>query len=303
MLRLVIISGRSGSGKTSALNILEDIGFTCIDNLPATLLPSLIKELDTEMSEKNSQLSLIEAAMYESESYDTKLAVGIDARNITGDLSQLYEILKRLESDGIQVSVIFLQARRSDLIRRYSETRRKHPLSNKNVGLAEAIDLEEKILAPIAKISNRKIDTSGLSLHELRDLVKNTVAPETDDLMSILFESFGFKRGLPDSSDFIFDVRCLPNPYWKQDLRLLTGNDRNVIEFLESQVDVAAMIADIIGLLTRWIPKFQSNNRSYLTISIGCTGGQHRSVYIANRLYEHFSEKHPSVQIVHKELS
>jgi UPF0042 nucleotide-binding protein len=303
MLRLVIISGRSGSGKTSALNILEDIGFTCIDNLPATLLPSLIKELDTEMSEKNSQLSLIEAAMYESESYDTKLAVGIDARNITGDLSQLYEILKRLESDGIQVSVIFLQARRSDLIRRYSETRRKHPLSNKNVGLAEAIDLEEKILAPIAKISNRKIDTSGLSLHELRDLVKNTVAPESDDLMSILFESFGFKRGLPDSSDFIFDVRCLPNPYWKQDLRLLTGNDRNVIEFLESQVDVAAMIADIIGLLTRWIPKFQSNNRSYLTISIGCTGGQHRSVYIANRLYEHFSEKHPSVQIVHKELS
>jgi UPF0042 nucleotide-binding protein len=255
------------------------------------------------MSEKNSQLSLIEAAMYESESYDTKLAVGIDARNITGDLSQLYEILKRLESDGIQVSVIFLQARRSDLIRRYSETRRKHPLSNKNVGLAEAIDLEEKILAPIAKISNRKIDTSGLSLHELRDLVKNTVAPETDDLMSILFESFGFKRGLPDSSDFIFDVRCLPNPYWKQDLRLLTGNDLNVIEFLESQVDVAAMIADIIGLLTRWIPKFQSNNRSYLTISIGCTGGQHRSVYIANRLYEHFSEKHPSVQIVHKELS
>jgi UPF0042 nucleotide-binding protein len=241
--------------------------------------------------------------MYESESYDTKLAVGIDARNITGDLSQLYEILKRLESDGIQVSVIFLQARRSDLIRRYSETRRKHPLSNKNVGLAEAIDLEEKILAPIAKISNRKIDTSGLSLHELRDLVKNTVAPESDDLMSILFESFGFKRGLPDSSDFIFDVRCLPNPYWKQDLRLLTGNDRNVIEFLESQVDVAAMIADIIGLLTRWIPKFQSNNRSYLTISIGCTGGQHRSVYIANRLYEHFSEKHPSVQIVHKELS
>lgn len=302
MFRLVIISGRSGSGKTSALNILEDVGFTCIDNLPAKLLPNLIEEINSEVAEKNTQMRLLESASDELDPYKTQLAVGIDVRNVIGDLSQLNEILQRLKSDGIKVTVIFLQARRSDLIRRYSETRRKHPLSNKITGLAEAIDLEETILAPIAKISNRKIDTSGLSLHELRDLVKNTVAPESEELMSILFESFGFKCGLPDTSDFIFDVRCLPNPYWKQNLRTQTGNDQDVIEFLESQVDVASMLADIIGFLTRWIPKFQSNNRSYLTISIGCTGGQHRSVYIANRLHEHFSGKHPSVQIVHKEL-
>jgi UPF0042 nucleotide-binding protein len=238
----------------------------------------------------------------EAANYDTQLAVGIDARNIAGDLNKLPEILSQIEAGGIHVSVIFLQARRTDLIRRYSETRRKHPLSSDTVGLSEAIDLEEEILSPILKISDQNIDTSGLSLHQLRDLIKNTVVPNSSDTMSILFESFGFKRGLPDASDFIFDVRCLPNPYWKQELRIQNGNDAGVIEFLESQVEVAAMLADIIGFLTRWIPKFQANNRSYLTVSIGCTGGQHRSVYISNRLHEHFSKDYPSVQIVHKEL-
>lgn len=300
MLRLVIISGRSGSGKTSALNILEDVGFTCIDNLPASLLPDLIKELNSENS-GNNQLDLMDDGLQPVE-YDTQLAVGIDARNIAGDLSKLPAILSKIEAGGIHVSVIFLQARRSDLIRRYSETRRKHPLSNDTVSLSEAIDLEEEILSPILKISDQNIDTSGLSLHQLRDLIKNTIVPNSSDHMSILFESFGFKRGLPDASDFIFDVRCLPNPYWKQELRIQNGNDSGVIEFLESQVDVAAMLADIIGFLTRWIPKFQANNRSYLTVSIGCTGGQHRSVYISNRLHEHFSKDYPSVQIVHKEL-
>jgi len=301
MLRLVIISGRSGSGKTSALNILEDVGFTCIDNLPASLLPDLIKELNSENS-GNNQLDLMDDGLQPVE-YDTQLAVGIDARNIAGDLSKLPAILSKIEAGGIHVSVIFLQARRSDLIRRYSETRRKHPLSNDTVSLSEAIDLEEEILSPILKISDQNIDTSGLSLHQLRDLIKNTIVPNNSDHMSILFESFGFKLGLPDASDFIFDVRCLPNPYWKQELRIQNGNDSGVIEFLESQVDVAAMLADIIGFLTRWIPKFQANNRSYLTVSIGCTGGQHRSVYISNRLHEHFSKDYPSVQIVHKELS
>ena len=301
MLRLVIVSGRSGSGKTSALNILEDVGFTCIDNLPASLLPNLIKELNSENS-GNSQLDLMNDLNSATTNYDTQLAVGIDARNIAGDLNKLPEILSQIEAGGIDVSVIFLQARRSDLIRRYSETRRKHPLSSDTVGLSEAIDLEEEILSPILKISDQNIDTSGLSLHQLRDLIKNTVVPNSSDTMSILFESFGFKRGLPDAADFIFDVRCLPNPYWKQELRIQNGNDAGVIEFLEGQVEVAAMLADIIGFLTRWIPKFQANNRSCLTISIGCTGGQHRSVYISNRLHEHFSKDYPSVQIVHKEL-
>lgn len=286
MPRLVVVSGRSGSGKTSALNILEDVGFDCIDNLPPSLLPDLIKQLNSERIND-----------------DLRLAVGIDARNLVGDLNKLPDILAGLEASGIEVSVIFLQARRSDLIRRYSETRRKHPLSNETVSLPEAIDLEAKILSPILNISDRNIDTSGLSLHQLRDLVKNTIVPNSPEHMAILFESFGFKKGLPDASDFIFDVRCLPNPYWKQELRSLTGYDEDVIEFLESQVDVAAMLSDIIGFLTRWIPKFQANNRSYLTISIGCTGGQHRSVYIANRLQEYFSKEHSLVQVVHKELS
>ena len=171
------------------------------------------------------------------------------------------------------------------------------------MSLIGAIELEETLLAPIASITDRKVDTTGLSLHQLRDLIKNIIAPDNPEYMSILFESFGFKRGLPEDSDFIFDVRCLPNPYWKIELRNQTGLDSGVVEFLESQVDVAAMVADIIGLLTRWIPKFQANNRSYLTICIGCTGGQHRSVYIANRLHEHFSQLHPYVQIEHKELT
>jgi len=285
-MRLVIISGHSGSGKTSALNILEDVGFTCIDNLPASLLQNLITQLNSNANHE-----------------ELNIAVGIDARNLVGDLSKIPEILKIIEADGVSVSVLFLYARRSDLLRRYSETRRRHPLSSETIGLKEAIDLEKELLSPISDIADRSIDTSRLTLHQLRDLVKNTIVPNNPEHMSILFESFGFKRGVPSDSDFVFDVRCLPNPYWKQQLKNQTGNDDGVIEFLESQVEVASMLADIIGFLTRWIPQFQQNNRSYLTISIGCTGGQHRSVYLANRLYEHFSTQHPFVQVVHKELS
>jgi UPF0042 nucleotide-binding protein len=279
------MSGRSGSGKTSALNILEDVGFTCIDNLPASLLPALILQLKEDSSAK-----------------EISLAVGIDARNLVGDLGEIPKILADIEDSGVAVDVIFLQARHNDLLRRYSETRRKHPLSTESVSLKQAIELEKDILKPISDISDRTIDTSGLSLHQLRDLIKSTVVPHQQESMSILFESFGFKRGVPSDSDFVFDVRCLPNPYWKVELRTQTGNDDAVIEFLESQVDVASMLADIIGFLTRWIPKFQDNNRSYMTISIGCTGGQHRSVYLANRLYEHFSQQQPLVKVVHKEL-
>ena len=285
-MRLVIISGHSGSGKTSALNILEDVGFTCIDNLPASLLQNLITQLNG--NDNHEELNI---------------AVGIDARNLVGDLSKIPEILKIIEADGVSVSVLFLYARRTDLLRRYSETRRRHPLSTETIGLKEAIDLEKELLSPISDIADRSIDTSRLTLHQLRDLVKNTIVPNNPEHMSILFESFGFKRGVPSDSDFVFDVRCLPNPYWKQQLKNQTGNDEGVIEFLESQVEVASMLADIIGFLTRWIPKFQQNNRSYLTVSIGCTGGQHRSVYLANRLHEHFATQHPFVQVVHKELS
>ena len=285
-MRLVVISGHSGSGKTSALNILEDVGFTCIDNLPASLLENLISQLNSNNNHE-----------------DLNIAVGIDARNLVGDLKKIPEILKIIGRDGVDVSVIFLYAHRSDLLRRYSETRRRHPLSTDTIGLKEAIELEKNILSPISDIADRSVDTSRLTLHQLRDLIKNTIVPNTPQHMSILFESFGFKNGVPTDSDFVFDVRCLPNPYWKQQLKNKTGNDQGVIEFLESQVEVASMLADIIGFLTRWIPKFQQNNRSYLTVSIGCTGGQHRSVYLANRLHEHFAADHPLIQVSHKELS
>ena len=285
-MRLVVVSGRSGSGKTSALNVLEDAGFTCIDNLPTSLLPELINQINIYSNIRQ-----------------LKLAVGIDARNLTGDLTSIPSTLRLIEKVGVKVDVIFLQAQSSDLLRRYSETRRKHPLSTDSIGLKEAIGLEKELLSPIADIADRIVDTSGLSLHQLRDLIKNTVVPDNQQTMSILFQSFGFKQGTPNDADFVFDVRCLPNPYWKAELRALTGNDPGVIEFLESQVDVASMLADIIGYLTRWIPKFQANNRSYLTISIGCTGGQHRSVYMANRLHEHFSNEYQFVQVIHKELA
>ena len=285
-MRLVVVSGRSGSGKTSALNVLEDAGFTCIDNLPSSLLPELINQINIYSSIRH-----------------LKLAVGIDSRNLIGDLRSIPSTLRLIEKIGVKVDVIFLQAQASDLLRRYSETRRKHPLSTDAIGLKEAIGIEKDLLSPIADIADRIVDTSGLSLHQLRDLIKNTVVPDNQQTMSILFQSFGFKQGTPNDADFVFDVRCLPNPYWKPELRALTGNDAGVIEFLESQVDVASMLADIIGYLTRWIPKFQANNRSYLTISVGCTGGQHRSVYMANRLHEHFSNEYQFVQVIHKELA
>ena len=285
-MHLVVISGLSGSGKTSALNILEDVGFTCIDNLPVSLLPDLITKVNCE-----------------GQTEDTKLAVGIDARNLAGDLNQIPATLRSIESHGTSVSVIFLHSRQADLIRRYSETRRKHPLSTNNISLKEAIILEADMLAPIANIADRTIETSGLSLHQLRDLIKNTVVPHNANHMSILFESFGFKRGVPIDADFVFDVRCLPNPYWRPELRLMSGNDPDVVQFLENQEDVVAMLADIVGFLTRWIPKHQDDNRSYLTIAIGCTGGQHRSVYLANRLREHFARQYPQVHSVHRQLA
>ena len=245
-MRLVIISGHSGSGKTSALNILEDVGFTCIDNLPASLLQNLITQLNS--SNNNHE--------------ELNIAVGIDARNLVGDLNKIPEILDIIEADGVSVTVLFLYARRADLLRRYSETRRRHPLSNEKVSLKEAIDLEKELLSPISDIADRSVDTSGLSLHQLRDLVKNIITPDNSEHMSILFESFGFKRGVPSDSDFVFDVRCLPNPYWKQQLRNQTGNDQGVIQFLESQVEVASMLAEVSGFVSRWIAHFQQTNRS-----------------------------------------
>lgn len=285
LMRLVVISGRSGSGKSTALHILEDLGFTCIDNLPAGLLPALFSELANA-----------------SRHAPTQIAVGIDARNLMGKLEELPQILEDLRASGVRCDVVFLDARTPVLIRRYSETRRKHPLSSLNIDLRQALALERDILDPIAAIANRQIDTTNMTLHQLRDLVKKQIVPGSEGDMAILFHSFGFKHGVPLDADFVFDVRTLPNPYWKPELRPFTGLDPEVIAFLESQTEVAAMLADLIGFFSRWLPRMAASNRSYLTIAIGCTGGQHRSVYIAQRLHEHFSREYTNIQVQHREL-
>ena len=285
-MRLVIISGHSGSGKSTALHVLEDAGFSCIDNLPASLLPKLVNHIQS-LSESDKQ----------------KFAISIDARNTWQDLKQFPDILKNDVELGLHCEVVFLDARTSVLIQRFSETRRKHPLSNKKTDLQDAIQLERELLEPIADMANLVIDTSNLSLHELRDLVKTRVAGHDSEDMSILFESFGFKYGLPVDAEIVFDVRCLPNPYWKPHLRNYTGLDKPVIDFLESQEDVKEMLADITTYLNRWLPRFVASNRSYITIGVGCTGGQHRSVYLCDKLLNHFSTQFKTVQVRHRELA
>ncbi len=282
--RLIVISGRSGSGKSTALHVLEDVGYTCIDNLPAAMLVNLLEQIREHREQE-----------------ELKIAVGIDARNLLGKLEQLPNILDKLTRSGVNSEVLFLDAHTSSLIRRFSETRRRHPLSSATVDLKEAIALERKLLDPIASIASRHIDTSNMTLHQLRDLIKKQIAPEKGDAMAVVFQSFGFKRGVPSDADFVFDVRCLPNPYWKTELRPFNGSDQPVIEFLDSQTDVAAMLADLNGFLTRWIPRFLATNRSYLTIAIGCTGGQHRSVYICNQLAAQFRPQFDNIHVLHRE--
>jgi UPF0042 nucleotide-binding protein len=284
-MRLVVISGHSGSGKSTALHVLEDAGFTCVDNLPASLLPQLVTHIES-MSPGSKQ----------------KFAISIDARNTWQDLKQFPQIINSDETLGLKCEVVFLDARNSVLIQRFSETRRKHPLSDRTTDLQKAIQIERTLLEPIANIADLVIDTSNLSLHELRDLIKTRVAGNEGSGMSILFESFGFKYGVPVDAEIVFDVRCLPNPYWKPHLRAFNGLEKPVVEFLQDQPEVVEMEDDIKHYLTRWLPRFAANNRSYITIAIGCTGGQHRSVYLCDRLFKHFSEVHDAVQVRHREL-
>ncbi len=284
-MRVVVVSGHSGSGKTTALNILEDIGFICIDNLPAILLPKLICEM------RENCLPFVE-----------KLAVGIDARNPVFDYTSIPTILQEMKASGIDIKVVFLTARHSDLMRRFSETRRKHPLTTSSLSLMEAIDKEEVLLAPMEIVTDYKVDTTGLAIHQLRKLIKNIVIPKNENSITLLFESFGYKQGLPINADFVFDIRCLPNPYWESSLQGKTGLHHDVVAFLQTQQEVTDMLSDITNFLDGWIYKFQANHRSYLTVAIGCTGGQHRSVYISSKLYEHFSSIYPNAQIYHKDL-
>lgn len=282
--QLVIISGRSGSGKSTALHLLEDEGFYCIDNLPVSLLPALVTQLRAEPIGESG-----------------RIAVCVDARNASRDLSRFQELLQKLPAE-VAVDVVYLDADDHTLIKRFSETRRRHPLSDASTALGEAIARERALLEPIAMRASLKLDTSALNVHELRGTLRARLLGRDSARLSLLFVSFGYKRGIPVDSDLVFDLRVLPNPHWQPALRPLTGRDSEVIKFLEAQSEVDEMFDDIYTLLHKWLPRFMAGNRSYITVSLGCTGGQHRSVYMAERLAKAFSSDYKDVQIRHREL-
>jgi UPF0042 nucleotide-binding protein len=289
-MKLVIITGLSGSGKSVALHTLEDEDYYCVDNLPVGLLPQFIDRI------LSRRLQI----------YDN-IAVGIDARSDTEDLrdfNTIYEWIKQRDNETkIEIEIIYIQAELETLIKRFSDTRRKHPLTRKGLPLSEAIDVERNLLKDVALSANLYIDTTNTNIHELRNYIKERVAGRQKTNLSIMFHSFGFKNGAPADSDFVFDVRCLPNPHWEPNLRMLTGQDPEVISFLDSQQEVHDMLGHIKDYLQFVIPKFKKQNRYYLTVSIGCTGGQHRSVYIAEALYKYFKEQKENASIHHRELS
>ncbi len=283
-MQLVIISGRSGSGKSTALHQLEDEGYYCIDNLPVSLLPALMDETGRREFE-----------------HFKGTAVCIDARNAWEDLNNFSVILESL-ADTIDTRVLFLDAADMVLIKRFSETRRRHPLSSDDVPLAEAIDQERRLLEPIATAASLVLDTSQLNIYELRDAIKQRLVGDISGTMSILIQSFGFKRGLPADADLVFDVRMLPNPHWVKALRLKTGLDSEVAEFLEAQSVTELLFQDICSYLDTWLPHYSDGKRTYMTIALGCTGGQHRSVYLADRLFRHYQTHYEHLHLRHREL-
>ncbi len=280
VVRLIIISGRSGSGKTVALHALEDQEFYCIDNLPTSLLPTLVDKLKTGKS---------------------SVAVSIDARALADELGMFTEIYQKLQSDSIKVEVLYLDADDATLLKRFSETRRRHPLTKDGLSLREAISKETDLLEPLSLVADLQVDTSHLNLHQLTDMIKSRVLGNSSSL-DLLFVSFGYKHGIPSDADFVFDARCLPNPYWDESLRSFTGRDKPVIEFLEEQSRVQEFFWQIKVFLHTWLPRFETDNRSYMTVAIGCTGGQHRSVYLAEQLSQHFRKERSKVTTRHREL-
>ena len=279
----LIISGTSGSGKTIALQVLEDLGYYCIDNLPASLL--------VEMASR----------AIASESKIKRYAISIDSRNqdIVGDLKGTFSTLDSL---NIKCRLIFVDADESVLLNRYSETRRKHPLSNKHTSLVEAINAERQLLEHLADIADLRLDTSSTTPHELRSKIRNYAADDEASL-TLLFQSFGFKYGNPSEADFVFDVRCLPNPHWDPKLKPLSGLDLAVQEYLGKNVMCLDMFQKIRDFVEYWLPQFINDNRNYITVAIGCTGGQHRSVFMSTLLCEYFSKSNLVLtQVRHREL-
>jgi UPF0042 nucleotide-binding protein len=284
-MRLLVVSGLSGSGKSVALNMLEDLGFYCIDNIPAALLTPLISH-----------------TVRSADPAYGRLAVGLDARNTAAEIATVPKLVDELKKSGIECETLFLLASDEELLRRFAETRRKHPMSRREVGLREAIAIERALLEPIMYAADRVIDTSRMGVHELRDVILQGADRSATPRLAITFESFGFKHGIPGDADFVFDARSLPNPYWQPTLRHLTGNDPEVIRFLEGEPVVERLFEDIVRFVEARIPEHIASNRRYLTVALGCTGGQHRSVYLANRLVERFAEHHSNVTARHNEL-
>ena len=282
---LLIISGLSGAGKTIALNTLEDLGLYCIDNLPV----SLLNEFARQISDGSIQAT-------------PEIAIGIDARSAESDIKKLPGIINRLKKKNLKIDLVFIDASDDVLTRRFSETRRKHPLSSKTLALSGAIKKERRIMDDLSAQADIRIDTSHTLMHELRDMVRKSIANLPIAALSLQFVSFGYKHGSPRDADFVFDARCLPNPYWKNNLRNLTGKDTAVIKFLGKQKLVAEMIEHIKKFLSFWIPKFEADNRSYLCVAVGCTGGHHRSVYITERLAEYFREQGKHVITIHRDI-
>jgi UPF0042 nucleotide-binding protein len=283
-IRLIVVSGLSGSGKSVALRTLEDLDYYCVDNLPSALMPAFVR-----------------AVSEDAKGLHPRLAVGVDVRNRADDLNRLPGILAGLAEVGIAYELVFLDTRDEVLIKRYSETRRRHPLSGDQLGLADAIALERKLMRQVAAIADRVIDTSELNVHQLRRLVIAELGMKAGSL-TLLFESFAYKHGVPPDADFVFDARCLPNPHWNPLLRPLSGRDAPVREWLETQPDVVLFREHLQGFLDTWLSRFRDEGRSYVTICIGCTGGRHRSVHLVERLAEHFRENFTQVLSYHREL-
>lgn len=282
MRKLVIVSGRSGSGKSVTLHELEDRGFYCVDNLPMVMLPQLVEETAMQPN----------------------LAVGIDARNVCTDLTELSDILHTLNTQVDDVTVLFLDAEAQTLLRRFSETRRAHPLTRRGFPLKEALEMEQKLLKPIAVRADLSIDTTQLNLHQLQARVAELMALDNAKGMALQFQSFGFKLGsIASDVDYLWDVRCLPNPYWEKDLRHLTGRDPAVREFFDKENKVKKMLHDMIQFLEHWLPEFEQQGRRYVNLAIGCTGGLHRSVYVAETLAAYFRQRWQQVEIRHRELA
>ncbi len=284
-MKLIIVSGLAGSGKSIALNTLEDSGYYCIDNLPFFLLETFLDE------------SCRQQDVYQ------KVAIGIDSRNQANTDQQFPALIERINNLGIDCSIMFLIADEQVLVNRFRETRRKHPLLTETLALSGAIEKELLIMEPIASFADIVIDTTHMNIHQIRRAIRERVDKGLSHVCAVKLESFGFKYGLPADADFVFDTRCLPNPYWQADMREKTGKDTVVRDFLDASVDVQQVVNDIYHLLQRWLPLFEKENRSYLNVAVGCTGGQHRSVYIVEKVSAMLHHESRDSLIRHREIS